>query len=153
MNDLFGFTRDIVKEGYALRTPAGFVPSCLPGWKDGLAIVHISSAMGANFSQFEITLHPGGEGRGNTMDKEFVAYLLEGECELKLAGKETHMAAGSFAYVPPTTDFQFFRPAARARLLIFEKKFQPLAGYSTPQPVNGQASQAAGQPFLGNKDV
>ena len=47
MNDLFGFTRNVVKERYALLTPSGFVPSALPGWEKAVCNVLISPAMGA----------------------------------------------------------------------------------------------------------
>ena len=66
MSDLFGFSRDVVKERYAVRTPSGFVPSVLPGWTNAVCIVQISPAMGANFSQWLVTFEPNGEGRGNT---------------------------------------------------------------------------------------
>ena len=34
MTELFGATRNVVKERYALLTPGGFVPSVLPGWEN-----------------------------------------------------------------------------------------------------------------------
>ena len=64
MSELFGSTRDVVKERYALRTPAGFVPSYLPGWSHCVCIVQISPAMGAKFCQLLITLEAQGEGKG-----------------------------------------------------------------------------------------
>ena len=66
MNDLFGSSRDVVKEQYCLRTPSGFVPSVLPGWTDAICVVQISPAMGADFSQWLVTFEGKGEGRGNT---------------------------------------------------------------------------------------
>src|SRR5215469_3114095 len=105
MNDLFGFTRDIVKARYALRTPDGFVPSLIPGWKDAVCIVQISDAMGARFCQIQVTLQKGGEGTGNTGSLEYVVYVLTGKCAAVLAGKTHDLSAGSYAYIPPGHDF------------------------------------------------
>ncbi len=153
MNQLYGHSRDVIKERYALRTPAGYVPSWLPGWRNAVPVAQISPAMGAHFCQWQITFEKKGEGRGNTGANEYLAYLLEGGCAANLSGKKSRLVAGSFAYVPPQTDFHFSQPGAGARLLIFEKKFQALPGYEKPGVVVGHAKTIAGQPFLGNKDA
>ena len=80
MNELFGFTRDVVKSRYALRTPNGFVPSHLPGWSNCVCVIQISPAMGANFSQFLITFNKNGAGRGNSGNTEFFIFVLSGKC-------------------------------------------------------------------------
>jgi (S)-ureidoglycine aminohydrolase len=147
---LFGRTYDTVKERYALRAPAGFVPSCLPGWRNCRAIVQISPGMGARFCQFEITLLQNGEGRGQTGLNEMAVYVIEGQCVASLAGTKHKLAAGSFAYLPPQTDFHFHRPKG-TRLLIFEKRYEPLPGKATPAVLVGDAAKIRGQPFLGNK--
>ena len=128
MNDLFGFSRDIVKERYALRTPSGFVPSVLPGWTNAVCIVQISPAMGANFSQWLVTFEADGEGRGNTGAIEYLVYLLAGKCAAKVAGKKQALTGGNYLYLPPQTDFQFKEAEKGTQLLIFQKKFEPLAG-------------------------
>jgi (S)-ureidoglycine aminohydrolase len=151
-NPLFGHTRDVVKERYALRTPSGFVPSCLPGWRDCKAIVQISPAMGSRFCQFEITLLKNGEGRGHTSFHEMAVYVIEGQCAANLAGVNYTLRAGGFSFVPPGTDF-IFSATKEARLLIFEKVFEPLSGCQTPAVLVGDAAKVPGQPFLGNKDA
>jgi len=153
MNELYGHSRDVVKDRYALRTPAGFVPSWLPGWRNCVPVVHISPAMGAQFSQWQITFEKNGEGRGNTGDNEYLAYLIEGRCAVHLHGKKRGLVAGGFAYLPPDTDFLFNQPSVGARLLVFEKKYQALAGYETPDVIVGHEKSVAGKPFLGNKDA
>jgi (S)-ureidoglycine aminohydrolase len=77
MNELFGHTRNVVKERYALLTPDGFVPSTLPGWSGVVSNILISPAMGAEFSQFLITFSKNGLGRGHTGATEYFVYLLE----------------------------------------------------------------------------
>jgi (S)-ureidoglycine aminohydrolase len=148
----FGQSRDAIRQRYALRTPAGFVPSCLPGWRDVRAIVQISPGMGAGFSQLQIELGKSGEGRGNTGEKEMVVYVVQGKCRASLAGAKHPLAAGGYAYVPAQTEYHFHQSSG-ARLLIFEKKYEPLAGWAKPGVLAGQASAVAGRPFMGDKDA
>jgi (S)-ureidoglycine aminohydrolase len=153
MNEIFGFTRDVVKERYALRTPSGFVPSHLPGWRNAVSIVQISEAMGANFCQLFITLQKGGEGQGETGALEFFVYALDGKCSAKLAGKSYSLAAGGYAYLPPRTEFHFSQARPGTQLLVFQKRFEPLAGVAKPSVIVGREADVAGKPFLGNKDA
>ena len=153
MSDLFGSSRDVVKEHYALRTPSGFVPSVLPGWTNAVCIVQISPAMGANFSQWLVTFEPNGEGRGNTGALEYVVYLLSGRSVAKLAGKKDALTEGCYLYLPPQTDFQFKGAGKGTQLLIFQKKFEPLPGAKQPGVVIGHEKKVASKPFLGNTDA
>ena len=153
MNELFGSTRDVVKERYALRTPSGFVPSNLPGWTKCVTIIQISPAMGAQFAQYLITLEAGGEGRGNSGTTEYLVCVLEGKCSVKLGAKKHCLRTGSYAFVPPKTDFLFSDAVKGTQLLIFHKKFEPLTGLKTPPVVVGHEGDVPGNPFLGNEDA
>ena len=153
MNELFGFTRDVVKERYALRTPSGFVPSTLPGWRNAVCIVQISQALGADFCQLFITLQKGGTGVGNTGGLEFFVYVLSGSCRANLAGKRYNLATGNYLYLPPEHDFDFAHAKPGTQLLIFQKRFEPLAGVGTPDLLVGSERKVSGQPFLGNEDA
>jgi len=152
MDELFGFTRTVVKARYALLTPDGFVPSQLPGWKNATAFVHISPAMGARFSQWVITFGKNGAGRGNTGGLEFFVYVLEGPCRTEIGGKRTNLAPGSFVFVPPHTEFQFSGAEESCRLLVFQKKFEP-CGAKIPNALIGNQHKVPGRPFLGNEDA
>jgi (S)-ureidoglycine aminohydrolase len=151
-NQLFGHTRDAVTNRYALRTPVGFVPSCLPGWTNCVGVVQISKGLGAGFSQCQIELKTAGEGRGNTGERELFVFCLDGECAAELGGKRHKLAQEGFAYVPAETDIRFFQSRG-ARLLVFEKRYESLAGFDKPGVIVGDAASVAGNPFLGNKDA
>jgi (S)-ureidoglycine aminohydrolase len=153
MNDLFGFTRDVVKERYALRTPSGFVRSCLPGWRNAVCIVQISEGMGASFCQLLVTLEKGGEGQGQTDSLEFFVYVLDGSCRAEVGGERHTLSAGSFIYLPPRQEFHFGKARPQTQLLIFEKRFQPLVGVATPGVLVGTEKAVPGEPFLGNPDA
>jgi (S)-ureidoglycine aminohydrolase len=153
MNELFGFTRTVVKPRYALLAPDGFVAGHLPGWEEAIAVVNISPALGAHFSQLQITLGERGNGRGSTGTLENVIYVLGGECAAKLGGKRFNLVQGSFAFVPPQTECYFDSAAKETRLLIFQKKYVPLAGRAVPFTIVGHEKDVPGQPFLGDPDA
>jgi (S)-ureidoglycine aminohydrolase len=152
MNELFGFTRTVVKPRYALLTPDGFVPSNLPGWRNVTAIVNISPAMGAKFSQLQITFDENGGGEGNTGAREFFIYVLEGKCVATIGGKKSNLTAGNFVFVPPETDFHFGGNRGTG-VLVFMKKFEPLAGAKKLNVIVGHEKEISGRPFLGNDDA
>ncbi len=154
MPDLFGFTRTVVKPRYALITPDGFVPSALPGWRNVVAVVNISPVMhGPRFTQIQITLDANSNGAGNTGALEHFYYVLGGSCGAKLGGKKSKLTAGSYAFLPPKTGFEFSDATKGTKLLIFQKEFQPLAGAQKPGVIVGHESEVKGQPFLGNEDA
>jgi (S)-ureidoglycine aminohydrolase len=151
VNDLFGATRNVVKDRYSLLTPSGFVPSVLPGWENATCIVLISPAMGARFCQFLITFGKEGHGRGNTGKTEYFVYVVEGSASVLLNDKRNRLEAGSFVYIPPGKDIHF--SGSNAQLLIFQKVYVPLAGTTAPPIIIGNQKEVKGQPFLGNEDA
>jgi (S)-ureidoglycine aminohydrolase len=154
MPDLFGFSRTIVKSRYALITPDGFVPSVLPGWKNAVVIVNISPAMnGPRFTQIQIALDTNSSGSGNTGALEYFYYVLAGKCTTRFGGKQFELAAGSYAFVPPKTNFEFTGCVKGTKFLIFQKQFQPLAGEKKLAVIVGNVVDIKGQPFLGNDDA
>jgi (S)-ureidoglycine aminohydrolase len=153
MNELFGFTRTVVKPRYALLAPDGFVASRLPDWKNCAAVVNISPAMGAKFSQLQITFGKNGSGEGNTGALEHFIYVLEGRCSATIGGEKSFLVTGSFVFAPPETDFQFGDTGEGTRLLVFQKKFQPLAVVKKLSVFVGHEKNVAGRPFLGNEDA
>ncbi len=150
MNDLFGFSRDVVKERYALRTPSGFVPSVLNGWTNAVCIVQISPAMGADFSQWLVTFEAKGKGRGNTGATEYFVYVLSGRCEAKVAGKKQVLTGGGYVYLPPQMDFQFNGDGKGTQLLVFQKRFELGAGAKQPDVIIGHEKKVMSKPFMGN---
>ena len=152
-SELFGFTRDVVKQRYALRTPSGFVPSVLPGWRNVSCIIQISDAMGARFCQLAITFQKQGQGQGNTHGLEYLAYVIDGRCRVEIGSKRQALARGDFIYLPPEHEFRFHDAKPGTQLLIFQKRFQPLAGFETPDVLIGNQKDVPARPFLGSEDA
>ena len=147
-------TRTVVKRNYALITPDGFVPSVLPGWKNVVVIINIAPVMGGpRFAQLQLTLDETSSGHGNTGALEHFYYVISGNCTAQLNGKKNELAAGSYLFLPPKTDFKFSGATKGTRLLAFWKKFEPLAGQKIPGVLCGHADAIEGKPFLGNEDA
>ncbi|TAL05109.1 MAG: (S)-ureidoglycine aminohydrolase [Verrucomicrobia bacterium] len=153
MSELFGFSRTVVKERYALITPDGFVPSLVPGWKNAVVVVNISPVIGARFAQLHVTLAADGACEGNTGKRELFIYVIEGSASVLVSEKRHRLEAGSYAYIPPGKDMQLKSSAANTRLVVFEKIYQPLAGQHAPAAVSGHEREIKGEPFLGNNDA
>jgi (S)-ureidoglycine aminohydrolase len=153
MPEPFGFTRNVVKDRYALLTPSGFVPSYVPGWEKAVCNVLISPAMGARFSQVLVTLEKDGKCQGNTGANQYFIYLLDGNASILLEERRHRLDAGSYVYLPAGTDVQIKGGTAQARILLFQKEYQPLPGVAAPKIYAGNANDVKGQPFLGNEDA
>jgi (S)-ureidoglycine aminohydrolase len=153
MEDLFGFTRSVLKARYALLDPSGFVSSALPGWQKAVCNVVISPAMGARFSQVQVTLEAEGQCLGNTGLNQYFIYLIEGAASILLDDRRHRLDTGSFVYLPAGKDVQIKGGSAAARILIFQKEYQPMPGVAKPPPIVGHARDVKGQPFLGNDDA
>src|SRR5881394_909187 len=152
MPDLFGSTRNIVTDRYALLTPSGFVHGYLPGWQKAVCNVLISPAMGARFSQVLVTLERDGQCHGNTGANQYFIYALEGPFSILSDDKKHRLDKGSYVYLPAGKDVEIKSGAGGTRILIFQKRYQPLRGFEAPVSFFGHERDIEGQAFLGNED-
>jgi (S)-ureidoglycine aminohydrolase len=144
MNKL-GITRTVVTDTYALFASDSHVASALPGWSKCRAIVQISAALGARFSQYLITLEAGGRGEGETADSSWFFFVVAGAVTLNGA----RLSKGGFAYVPPAERY-LVEAASGATLLVFRKPYETLASHAPPAFFTGHESDVAEAPFLGD---
>jgi len=153
MQEFFDSARSLVAGRYALLTPGGLASSSLPGWEKATCQVAISPALGARFSQLLVTLPSGGLGQGNTGRNQFCVYVLEGAVSLQSENHRHRLEAGGCGYIPPGNDIQITSGSPAARLLIFQKEYQPQPGIPTPAAFVTHEREIKGQPFLGNPAV
>ena len=154
MNPKLGLTPTVVKRNYALLTPDGFVPSALPGWRNAVVIINIAPAMGGpRFAQIQFTLDETSAGAGNTGALEHFYYVQTGGCTAQVNGRKHELTGGSYLFLPPKTKFFFSGATKAAKLLSFQKKFEPLAGEKIPAAICGHANAIEGKPFLGHQDA
>ena len=98
------------------------------------AIVHVSPAAGAAFTQYTAELEEGGH-LGEALGQRFV-YVLEGELEVG----HLSLSADKFAYLPEGAEV-VVRSRRRARVTVIEKEYQQLSGIESPGR-GGQAMSA-----------
>jgi (S)-ureidoglycine aminohydrolase len=153
MTDLFGTTRNVVKERYALLTPGSFVASQLPGWEKAVCHVLIAPALGARFSQLLITLEKEGLCAGNTGANQYFIFLLDGAATVLIESRKHRLETGSYAYLPSGQDVQIASAAPAARMLVFQKEYQPLPGVAKSAGIVGHEREVKPQPYHGNDDM
>jgi (S)-ureidoglycine aminohydrolase len=150
MTPLPGHTRTRFRPRHALITPDGHVPSVLPGVEGVRVVAHITPAMGAGFAQSTYFFEAKGQARFSSGSSEYFFYVAEGSLEIARGPETDLLTAGSYAYLPPAAGVELKSRGAAATLVVFEKKFVPLAGAKTPLSLLGHADKITGQPFLGN---
>ncbi|TWT35902.1 hypothetical protein KOR34_07990 [Posidoniimonas corsicana] len=150
MSSPFGSTRTLIKSTHALIAPDGHVFSPLANWQGAEGVVLISPAMqgGPRFVQYLV--HGGREARstGASAGVQRLVYVLEGKA--RLDGQP--LAADGFAWLPADESYDL-RADEGARLLVFEKRYEPLAGVTAPARVVGTLADAPCDPFLGDADA
>jgi (S)-ureidoglycine aminohydrolase len=138
-----GHTRSAYRPDHLLLTPDTFVRAPLPGMRDATAIVHVSPAAGAAFTQFTALLEPDGEFAPAAWQR-FI-YVLEGN--ITIDGRV--LAKGGYAYFPAGHP-SVVRAAVSSRLAVIEKPYVSLAGVSAPGVLFGEESAVHPQPLEGD---
>jgi (S)-ureidoglycine aminohydrolase len=145
-----GATRSTRQLDHLLHTPDAFVRTPLPGMAGGVAIVHVSPALGAGFTQYTAELEPEGT-LGSTAAQRFV-YVVEGGVDLATGSSFRSLTAGGYAYLPAGTEHTF-AARLRSRLAVIERSYQPLEGVPIPGVLVGQESDIVAVPLMGDPDL
>src|ERR1700730_16583920 len=125
-----GQTRSTNQRDHLLHTPDTFVRTPLPGMQNATAIVHISPAAGASFTQYTAELAPGGS-LGPAATQRFV-YVLEGAAELATESLTKTLAPASYAYLPTNTNHTI-KPQKATRIAVIENPYEPLSSTTPPE--------------------
>ncbi len=138
-----GQTRSARRSDHILQTPDTFVRTPLPGMRGATAIVHVNPAAGARFMQYTAEFEPGGQ-LGPAQSQRFV-YGLEGT----LAVEGRSLGADEYVYLPTGNPAVISAPD-KARAVVIEKPYLPLAGSAAPEILFGDESQVTPQPLMGD---
>jgi len=149
MSHPLGSTRTVVKPNYALISPASRVTSVLPGWTNCVASVQISAAMGANLTQLIIDVPKNGAATGNTGEDQIFFFIVSGG--IVLNGRK--LGAEHFAFLPPETEFELRGAAKTSQILIFQKRYESLAGQAAPEAIFGDTAKVKATDFLGDPNA
>ena len=150
MSDLFGHTRARIAARHALITPGNHVNSSVPGITGATAVVLISPAMGAKFSQTLVTFQEGGRAGVPAGDVQTVGYVMSGGGALTVGKEKAKAAAGWYFYAPAGQAWSLTAPKSGTQLTLFQKSYVPLAGLAAPAAIIGDAAKVKGAPFLGD---
>jgi len=108
-----------------LLTPDTFVRAPRPGMEKATAVVHVSPAIGAKFTEYTVEFKRGGR-LGPAAGQRFV-YVLEGDVRVD----EHNLGRGEYAYLPEGYGATIIAPRA-ARAVVIEKPYLAIDGVSAP---------------------
>jgi (S)-ureidoglycine aminohydrolase len=145
-----GRTRSANRRDHLLHTPDTFVRTVLPGMERGAAVVHISPAAGAAFTQYTAELESGGT-LGPTSAQRFV-YVLAGAVDLATGSSFQSIDPGGYAYLPEGLPHTLTAQSA-TRLAVVEKPYQPLEGVAAPHLLVGNEADVISTPLMGDPDL
>jgi (S)-ureidoglycine aminohydrolase len=141
-----GFTRSSYQADHLLLTADTFVRAPLAGMRGATAIVHVSPARGAGFTQYTAEFEDGGCLAPAALQR-FV-YVLEG----RLRVGDAALDAGHYAYLPSNAAERVEAQGA-ARAAVIEKPYQPLAGAREPTHFTGDEAALESQALGGDADL
>jgi (S)-ureidoglycine aminohydrolase len=145
-----GHTRSTNQRDHLIHTPDTFVRTVLPGMERATAIVHISPAGGAAFTQYTAELEPGGS-LGPTSNQRFI-YTLEGTVDLATDTTFHTLTAGSFAYIPEDSIHTVTAQQA-TRLSVIEKPYEAIASAAPPEVLVGHEEKTLSVPLNDDPDL
>jgi (S)-ureidoglycine aminohydrolase len=145
-----GHTRSTNQRDHLLHTPDAFVRTTLPGMQLASAIVHISPAAGAAFTQYTAELEPGGN-LGPTTAQRFL-YVLEGVADLATDTTFHTLAAGSYAYLPEDAPHTLTAQQT-TRVAVIEKPYETIPNTSAPEILVSHEEKTLSIPLNDDPDL
>jgi (S)-ureidoglycine aminohydrolase len=145
-----GQTRSTNQRDHVLHTPETFVRAALPGMELATAVVHISPAGGAAFTQYTAELEPGGK-LGPTSNQRFI-YALEGAADLATDTTFQTLTPGAYAYIPEDSAHTLTAQQT-TRLAVIEKPYDALASVPVPEALIGHEDKTLSVPLNDDPDL
>ncbi len=145
-----GGTRSSQQSSHLLLTPDTFVRAPLPGMKGCTAIVHISSALGAAFTQYSAEFEIGGV-LGGTTAQRFI-FVVEGAVKVEAEGKQTDVGERGYAYFPEGLSHRVVA-TKKSRVAVIEKPYQSLASSEVPRLIVSNEDDVTSSALGGDPDL
>ncbi|MGA8151960.1 MAG: (S)-ureidoglycine aminohydrolase [Terriglobales bacterium] len=124
-----GRTRSSQQPNHLLLTADTFVRTTLPAMKACSAIVHVSPALGARFTQYTAEFEAGGA-LGSPSAQRFL-YVIDGDVKLEVGGKSSELGVRGYAYLPEGLQHRVVAMKG-SRVAVIEKPYQQLASAEPP---------------------
>jgi (S)-ureidoglycine aminohydrolase len=142
-----GWTRSSQQPNHCLLTPDTFVRTALPGMKACSAIVHVSPALGAKFTQYTAEFEVGGE-LGRTAVQRFI-FVIEGGLKLEVEGKSSPLTARGYAYLPEGL-LHRVEATTVSRVAVIEKHYHALDSAKPPHSIVSSEDVVSSHPLGGD---
>jgi len=139
-----GRTRSSQQPNHLLLTPDTFVRTALPGMNACSAIVHVSPALGARFTQYTAEFEVGGE-LGSTPAQRFI-FVIEGEVQVEVDGNSSALGPRGYAYLPEGLHHRVVA-AKVTRAAVFEKHYQALDSVKPPRLIISSEDAVVSHPL------
>jgi (S)-ureidoglycine aminohydrolase len=133
-----------------LLTPDTFVRTALPGMKNASAIVHISPALGAAFTEYTAEFEAKGE-LGDTAAQRFI-YVMHGTATLEAKGKRHELGAHGYAYLPEGFSHRV-SAKGKSRVAVIEKHYQGVEKTEAPRMIVSSESAVSSHALDGDSDL
>ena len=124
--------------------------SRLPDWKNTDARILAAPVLGANFVEYLLDLKAGASAKVTADESiETFFYVLSGSAKLMVDGSSHDLAAGGFALVPPTMNFEV--SSGGAQMLMLRKRYEPAPGIAMFAPLIGNQSKVKADVYMGDE--
>jgi (S)-ureidoglycine aminohydrolase len=165
INGKAGETRSVLRREYLLHTPDAFVRTPLPCINSGVAIVHASPRLGADFLAYTVELGAGGELL--PVDEQRFFWVLKGCVAIALEAKartgfslasqedrqdEVTIDAGGYCYLPSGFT-RSLKASEQATVMVIEKRYEELHGAAAPKAFAGREEEVAAVALGGDPDL
>ena len=145
-----GQTRSSHQRNHLLLTPDTFVRTALPGMKNASAVVHISPALGAAFTEYTAEFESKGE-LGNTSAQRFI-YVMEGAVTLEAKGKRHALGARGYAYLPEDLPHKIVAKE-KSRAAVVEKRYEQIEKVEPPRLIVSSEDSISSHALDGDEDL
>ena len=149
MNNL-GYTRSANRRDHFLFTPDTFIRTPLPALQRGAAIIHVSPAAGAAFTQYTVELEAEGT-LAPAVTQRFV-YVLSGAIDLSTTSDFHSLAPNGYAYLPAGNPHLVTARSA-SRIAVIEKPYEPLEQIAAPAFLLGNEADIVPTALNGDPDL
>ena len=140
MRTKFGETRSVIHKKHALMSPDSYELTPAPSWPGSDVMFVITPDMGAQFTEYIVTMPKGAIGKNPLPGAERFFMVLDGEVRLQMDDGDTHsLTPECYALVPAETEHEIEASAA-SRLVVLERFYEPLDDLDLPELVVGKVS-------------
>jgi (S)-ureidoglycine aminohydrolase len=108
------------------------------------AIVHVSPALGAEFTEYTAEFEAGGE-LGSTPAQRFI-FVIEGRVKLEVDGKSSELSARGYVFLPEGLSHRVVA-AKVSRVAVIEKRYQALDSVEPPHLIVSNEDVVSSHPL------